>query len=538
MSPARAAAPGMALAELGAQVGKLGAQIHTQAVGAEREMTVAKAITDAVLDAEKWVVSQKPYDEDGNPRHEEVVQDWEVYWSAAISNAASQSDDPKVQDAIHKRLLSYGAAKGGEVIALAQTWHIKEQLGKLYDTLDNMVTLAAASPESIATTISTLEGTLDAAVRNQLISKERANQMLRSFTKQAVTGRVRLKLATGDYLGASIDIRHLQKFTLPEAEAGEFVPVDLNTLIGLAGEHRAEVDRATGQAAKDDIALQEAVALNFVLEMRAGNEEATLAKWEDISGPDGIITDLDLYTKVRNAAVGITKGENNQAVLKDAYMAYAYGNLTPGYLVGIKKELSTPTFGHLAGMARSTAQVRAKEGTTTAMWSDPVFKDARDAIKMQLAAQGRAAMAMTYVEQTIIPIALRDFTNFAIQEWIKQSGIEGRTLDYHVMQNEADSIVARSLATIPNRDGTTIRNAPIPAYSTVELVTQAFSKGEFGPIESDSTTERLEYELRRLENWRMRQFIEQRKAQDDSNGSRKTLERPSAGDWLRNIFGD
>jgi hypothetical protein len=527
----------MAVAEFGAQIGKLGAELHVQAVGAEREMTVAKAVTDAVLGAEKWVVGQKPYDEEGNSRHEQVAQDWEVYWSNAVNNAASQSNDPKVQDAITKRLLSYGATKSGEVVALAQTWHVKEQLSKLYDTIDNMVTLAAASPESISTTITTLRGTLETAVQNQLISTERANQMLRSFSQQAVTGRVRLKMATGDYLSAADDIRNLREFTLAEGESGEFVPVDLNTIVALAGELRSEFDRAQSEEAKNKKDLEEGLALMFLLRMRQGDPSTTLNLWDEISGPDGLITDADLYLKIRTAAVGITKGENDQNTLRDAYTAYSTGDLTPGYLAGIKGELSTPTLGHLAGLARATAQVRSKEGTEKAMFSDPVFKDAREYIENRLRLQGRYADRMSEVEQYLIPLALRDFTNFAIQQWVKQPGIEGRVLDYQEMMNKAESIVARTEATMKTRDGFTIRNAPLPSYTTVELITQEYAKGGFGPIDSPEASERLEYELGRLESWNMRQHIEKMQAQEQSNGAETELQRPDAGGWLRHILG-
>jgi hypothetical protein len=532
------AVPGKATAKLGQTMASLGLQIHEQAVKSERHISVVNAVTSAARDAEIWLQSQKPYDEKGNPRYETVGSDFKKWWTSRLNQATAEARDVKAKDEVVTKLTQYGAQLEVQVAATAQTWHIKEQIGQLYDTLENMAMLATTSPEAISQTISAMRGQLDLAVQNQLLSREKANAMLTQFTTTAVTGRVRAKLATGDYLGAGDDIRMLRNLKLREAEPGEFVAVDLNVITQLAGEYRAAIEKDQSAEAKRNKDIQEGLALEFIVSMRSHPERVPelLQLWDSIAGQDGVITDPDRYLKVRKAGTEISEGEDDQAVLRDAYMAYASGDLTPDYVAKITKKLSTPKLGYLAGLARATMQARAKEGTDKALFSDPVFKDARAYIEDRLRMQGRYAERMTYVEQYIIPTALRDFTNFALQRWTAQPGIEGRTLDYNVMMNKAENIVNRMEATIPTKNGFTIKNAPVPNYTTVELITQAYSKGEFGPVGSEGATARMANELRGLELWNMRQHIERMRQQEASNNEEEGMIAPSPGDRIRSLF--
>lgn len=533
-----AAAPGQAIAQLGGVLAEFGTNLYATARESERQVVVGKRVTDAVVDAETWLLNQRPYDEEGNSIHEELVTNWDEYWSQIVNNATTGVSDPKAQNAIQQKLQAFGAQKVVEVAATAQTWNIKHQLSELYDTLDNMSYLATASPGSIGNIVDVLEDTLVTARKTGLISVEKQAQLLEVFTKQMVTGRVRSKIVGNDFLGASDDIRQLRRFHID----GKLTIIDLNTQLQLEEELVAAENKYNTRIIQQRKNYEQGLAFDFLMGNKAGQPGYSLEDLDAVSGPDGLITDPDLYLKTRKAAITLSPGASNQPVKWDAYLAYSRGEFGPDYLLTIASNLTFDELKSMAPLALNTAQIQAKQGKESSMFNHPAFKAGIKHIEDRLMPQGRFAQRTRGpIEQVILPLALKDFTDWAINQWMSQDP-NARDLDYKTSWNKADQIARRAESTMPNREGLTIKNAPTPNYTTTQAIVQAYSGGEFGPLNSESASSQMVYELRRLDMWNKRQSYERAESAESNNQNREREEvrPPSLGDRLRNLnpFGD
>ncbi len=453
-----------------------------------REVLVRRAF-------DEWLATQAPYQEDGTPRFSSFPQEAADTWEDLKAKALDGVTDPALVTGLEKSFSEMWATYSGRVFERAVEWEVEHRKGQVKEILNLSVQEAAAAGSlvELQRAMESAERAVAGAVRSGVMSPEQGAAKLTEAATELNRAYIRARFTAGDHRGALEALRAFRP-------TGEGLGMDPDSYFSLADELVTRLRKEQSEQEKLVKEAEETYALNLLLDVATGKGDVADV---DAAVKDGRITDLTLYTTVRNAAKAAAADKDDDEAIKWFMTRVAKGQATIYDLSAIRDKVTAGTYMSLASLYGKSSQSRD-------MFANPVYRQATKFVDDRLRMHGRLANRLTFVEKVLIPEAQREITTRMLAMWEERQG----ALDYNAVMGLVDEIVARYEQVTPGADSFSVRNAPPPRYKHREELERAYQAGEFGKPGLASTQAVLADQLRRLELWEKRKSLEAQKAQE------------------------